>query len=357
MTIFVDHTHVWRAVTGLERITLQLFSPQALAPLDVVAVDAHSMSGMVLTQNLGLASRLVRYGSSILLCPGFPPSPLLQIFGTRVIPYIHDVFLLTRRHDLNARAKLYMAWPFARALHHLPRFMVNSLETTTKLAGYCRDDAEIMIYRPGVPNTFGLHAADRALRPTRPSSLRLVALGTVEPRKNLIAAARIVAALRQRGFPEATLQVIGRRGWGEDWATLERMPGVILRGYLSEQQAAAVIESADALISTSHEEGLGLPLLEAQYAGLPIIAPGRSVFHEVLNGSGFFIDPADPSAAADSIAGMVATDGWRAAFVERDAKNIRRWNGLAALDRWRVIDRLAALGRRRHAAGDWQTAS
>ena len=34
MTIYVDHTHLGRHVTGLERITLELFSPAGLAPLD-----------------------------------------------------------------------------------------------------------------------------------------------------------------------------------------------------------------------------------------------------------------------------------------------------------------------------------
>ena len=44
MTIYVDHTHLGRHVTGLERITLELFSPAALAPLDVVPVTAHGTS-------------------------------------------------------------------------------------------------------------------------------------------------------------------------------------------------------------------------------------------------------------------------------------------------------------------------
>jgi hypothetical protein len=35
MAIYVDHTHLGRHVTGLERITLELFSPAALAPLDI----------------------------------------------------------------------------------------------------------------------------------------------------------------------------------------------------------------------------------------------------------------------------------------------------------------------------------
>ena len=41
MTIYVDHTHLGRHVTGLERITLELFSAAALAPLEVVPVTAH----------------------------------------------------------------------------------------------------------------------------------------------------------------------------------------------------------------------------------------------------------------------------------------------------------------------------
>ena len=40
MTIYVDNTHLGRHVTGLERITLELFSEAALAPLDVVPVKA-----------------------------------------------------------------------------------------------------------------------------------------------------------------------------------------------------------------------------------------------------------------------------------------------------------------------------
>ncbi|WP_204273030.1 hypothetical protein, partial [Enterobacter hormaechei] len=73
--IYVDHTHVGRHVTGLERITLELFSPEALAPLDVIPVLAQGTGRMVAAQTFGLPTRLLD-SSSILLCPGFPPSPL-----------------------------------------------------------------------------------------------------------------------------------------------------------------------------------------------------------------------------------------------------------------------------------------
>ena len=55
MTIYVDNTHLGRHVTGLERITLELFSAAALAPLDVVPVTAQGLRQMLTTQTLGIA--------------------------------------------------------------------------------------------------------------------------------------------------------------------------------------------------------------------------------------------------------------------------------------------------------------
>jgi glycosyltransferase involved in cell wall biosynthesis len=345
MPIYVDHTHLGRHVTGLERITLELFSPAALAPLDVVPVTARGTGRMVATQTFGLPLRLAGV-RSVLLCPGFPPTPFLRPFAARVLPYVHDVFLLTRRADLNARARLYMAEPFRIAVRSYPRFLANSMDTRRKLAAHCRADAEITLYRPPVRNVFALQADDRATRPARPAPLRLIALGTVEPRKNFIAAARILEALRGRGHPGATLDIVGRRGWGDDWQALAQTPGVTLHDYQPAERVSGLLHAADAFICTSHEEGLGLPLLEAQYAGLPIIAPDAAVFREVLDDSGILIDPSDPAAAADRIAGALADRDWRASHAARGLRNLARWNNLAASDRDTVIGLIARLAHR-----------
>lgn len=342
MTIYVDHTHLGRHVTGLERITLELFSQQALAPLDVVPITSRGTGQMVATQTFGLPMRLAS-PSSFLLCPGFPPSPLLRMFSSRVLPYMHDDFLLTRQADLNARARLYMATPFKIALKNYPRFLTNSRDTQRKLAEHCRPDAEITLYRPPVRNVFKLESAERAEREPETSPLRVVALGTVEPRKNFIAAANIVRELRQHGFPGATLDIVGRKGWGDDWKTLERMSCVTLHGYQSSENVTRILNEADIFLCTSHDEGLGLPLLEAQYAGLPIVAPNAPVFHEVLGTSGIFIDPSDHSTAASQIGGAIAASQWRRQYVAAATENLARWNALAASDHDIVIDLIAEL--------------
>jgi glycosyltransferase involved in cell wall biosynthesis len=170
-----------------------------------------------------------------------------------------------------------------------------------------------------------------------------VALGTVEPRKNFVAAARITSALRARGFPEATLDIVGRRGWGDDWRMLETFPGVTLHGYQPAGRVRQLLQDADIFVCTSHDEGLGLPLLEAQYAGLPIVAPDAAIFREVLGVSGIFIDPADPVAAATRIEAVLSRRHWRSSYVACAKQNLERWNALATADRDAVIDLIAGL--------------
>jgi glycosyltransferase involved in cell wall biosynthesis len=188
---------------------------------------------------------------------------------------------------------------------------------------------------------FDLESNGRAGRNARP--LRLVALGTVEPRKNFVAAARITSALRARGLPNATLDIVGRRGWGDDWGMLEAIPGVTLHGYQTNDRVRQLLDDADIFICTSHDEGLGLPLLEAQYGGLPIVAPDAAVFHEVLGVSGIFVDPADPVAAATRIEAMLSQRQWRSRYVTLAAQNIKRWNALATADHDTVISLIAEL--------------
>jgi len=343
--ILVDHTHLGRTVTGLERITLELFSPEALAPLDVRPIRSRGTLGLILAQQFGIPARLLANPRAIVLTPGFPPSIPASLFGRRVVPYIHDCFLITRPQDLNRRAALYMAPAFRRAVATLPWFLVNSQTTATELRTFSRPDAEITLYRPNVRDVFGIGAeasarAANQRRVERGGRLNLIALGTVEPRKNLVAAADIVAALRRAHGWDARLHVVGRAGWGGEAERLRDRPGVELHGYCDPDRVRELLAEAHVFLTTSHDEGLGLPLLEAQYAGLPIVAPEKAVFREVLGGSGHFVDPADPATAAARIDALVTTPD---AFVSAAADamgNVARWNAAADGDRAALVERL-----------------
>ncbi len=342
--IVVDETHLGtRHVTGIERVTIELFSKHALSPLAVASVEARGRLHMLWQQNVTLPFISLRNRQKIVLTPGFPPSILLTLFGKRIIPYIHDLFLITRWQDLSFLGKFYMSAPFRLAVRKLPRFFVNSETTGEQLRYYCRADAEIILYRPPVRNVFSLAVNEVNHSAMSVKALKLVTVGTVEPRKNLQAAAKILTELRAGGFPDATLDIVGRIGWGGEAEQLAKVPGITLHGYMNPDEVKAVVEGADILLSTSHDEGLGLPLLEVQYAGLPVVVPDRPVFHEVLGFSGTFINTADAPAAVKAIAAIVSSEGWRKLYAAKAQANILRWNELAAADRLKVVAILGSM--------------
>lgn len=342
MAIVIDQTHVGRRATGIERVTRALLSPAALAPLPVEVEVAHSgRLGILMKQAVTMPAKAAVRPGTVWVFPGFPPSPAFALIPDRVVLYVHDVFPLSRPQDLNFAARAWFAPNFARALRTFSTFLVNSETTGADLRAHARSDAQIVVYRPAAENVFGLHPRTRAA----PVSGKLVlgAIGTLEPRKNFIAAARIAQALaRQRGAP-VELHVIGRDGWGQQHALLAREDGVVLHDFLPDAAAREVISGFDALICTSHAEGLCLPLLEVQFAGLPVIAPNQPVFREVLGASGLYVDPAYADAAAGSLRAFFADADRLAAAHLAALHNIVRWNAHAAADKANAMRMLARL--------------
>lgn len=330
--VYLDLTHLGRHVTGIERVTIEQFEKVAFEGADVHHVRSKGVLTMILAQQLWLPLLALLHPRAIFVFPGFPPSPFFRLVRERVVMYVHDLFLLTRRQDLGRKAKLYMAWPFGVAVKGLKHFLVNSEKTRAELEPFVSADADIGLYRPAVRNVFALSAEGRTGRSEAPRPLRIVALGTVEPRKNLAAAATITEELAALLPGGAELHIAGREGWGEERLRLAGRPHVTLHGYLPAAEVKSLAESADIYLCTSHDEGLGLPLLEAQYAGLPIVAPDQTVFHEVLGPSGTFIDPAKPADAANTIAALVAKPGWRSAASALATANVAHWNEQAAED-------------------------
>jgi glycosyltransferase involved in cell wall biosynthesis len=115
-----------------------------------------------------------------------------------------------------------------------------------------------------------------------------LAVGTLEPRKNLAAA---VEAARLAGIE---LRVAGAAGWG----------GVDAPGWLgepSDEQLAALMRGARCLLYPSLYEGFGLPVLEAMACGTPVVTSRGGATEEVAGGAAVLADPRDPAAIAAGI--------------------------------------------------------
>lgn len=148
-------------------------------------------------------------------------------------------------------------------------------------------------------------AAAAAAQKQRPHFLMV---GTIEPRKGYDVALAAFESLWAEGF-DAELSIIGKPGWSTEGlvARMHEHPEagrrLHVRGGVSDVEVVEAYAMADALVSASHAEGFGLPLVEARHFGKPAIVSDLPVFREVTNGAGnvMFFEPGSAPALAQTI--------------------------------------------------------
>jgi glycosyltransferase involved in cell wall biosynthesis len=125
----------------------------------------------------------------------------------------------------------------------------------------------------------------------------ILAVGTIEPRKNLIALLDAYRGLIDR-VVDLKLVIVGRRGWRAD-AFFERVRElglenrVILPGFVPDEDLPAVYSSAEVLAFPSIYEGFGLPVLEAMACGTPVVCSNTSSLPEVAGEAAVLLAPDD----------------------------------------------------------------
>lgn len=133
-----------------------------------------------------------------------------------------------------------------------------------------------------------------------------LAVGTLQPRKNL---ARVLAAHRAlppRVRRERPLVIVGRMGWGMDEVLPAIRAGqaaeeVYWLDYLSDVELRAIFQGARALVFPSLYEGFGMPVVEAFASGVPVLTSTVSALPEVAGDAALKVDPADGDAIADGM--------------------------------------------------------
>jgi glycosyltransferase involved in cell wall biosynthesis len=137
----------------------------------------------------------------------------------------------------------------------------------------------------------------------------LLAVGTIEPRKNLVSLVRAYRHLAAAGC-EQDLVLLGGDGWRDDHLRVElakQGPGRIVRaGIVSPNALAAAYADADLVAYLSLYEGFGLPVLEAMAAGVPVVASNRASIPEVAGDAAVLVDPEDVEAVADAVGRVLA---------------------------------------------------
>lgn len=227
--------------------------------------------------------------------------------GAPGVVTIHDLSFLRDDAFPGAAGWREMApWSAARAAHVLVPTNAMAEEVTIRFG---IDPAKLSVTYEGVaPVFFGATPlSDLALENFGIRRPYAVAVGTMEPRKNL---PRLLDAWQRAGDAVAgwTLVLAGPSGWGP---RLPKTPGVVLTGWVGDETLPGLLAAADLFCYPSLYEGFGLPPLEAMAAGTACLAGRYSAAEEVLGDAAVLVDPLDTDAMADALRALAGDDSYR----------------------------------------------
>ena len=165
----------------------------------------------------------------------------------------------------------------------------------------------------------------------------LLYLGTIEPRKNVLALLKAYCSLPQHLRSRYPLLLVGGWGWNSaDVAayldTEAKARGVLHLGYVPEEHMPALYNGARALIFPSFYEGFGLPPLEMMACGGAVIASTAGAIAETVGKRAHLVDPQNLDGWREAMRRVVEDDDWQQAL-RRGVEEVARpftWEACAA---------------------------
>ncbi len=244
---------------------------------------------------------------SVLHCPTFRGPFRCSV---PVVVTVHDLAVLRHPGMFNQWSRRYsrLAVPrVARAARRVIAVSEFTRREAVELLGVPEDRITV------IPNAVG-----EPFAPEGPAAEGeyVLAVGTLEPRKNLAAAQQAARRLA------VELRVVGAQGWG----------GVHVDGWLgrvSDERLAELYRGARCLVYPSLYEGFGIPVLEAMACGTPVVTSAGGATEEVAGDAAVLVDPLDPASIAAGIEEAVSRRAELAALGLERAKRFT-WERVAA---------------------------
>lgn len=223
-------------------------------------------------------------GVDVLHCPTFRGP--FQARGPLVVT-VHDLAVLRHPEWFNRWTATYSRIAVPRVVAAAGRVIAVSEFTKRELVDLLGvDPAKIRVLPNAVEDVFTPDGP-------RADGDYVLAVGTLEPRKNLARIARAV---------DAELRVVGAPGWGG----VAPPANVTWLGDVTDEELAALYRGARCLVYASLYEGYGIPVAEGLACGCPIVTSGGSAMEEIARTDATYVDPREVESIRAGIAAATA---------------------------------------------------
>lgn len=250
--------------------------------------------------------------------------------GIKTVVTIHDLIFMRHPEYYNwLDVKIY-EWKFRQTLKEADRIIAIS-ECTKRdiieLGGISGDNIDV-IYQSCNPRFLASQPSTLNAHPSSLPPRYMLCVGTIEERKNLMLALRslvhlpedihLVAVGKQTKYAalvEAEAEKLGLK------SRLHMLSGV------SDADLHAIYSHAEVFVYPSRYEGFGIPIIEAIFSGLPVVACTGSCLEEAGGPDCLYVHPDDVEGFAQCVSRMLADSPERDSRIQLSQNYVQRFRG------------------------------
>jgi alpha-1,3-rhamnosyl/mannosyltransferase len=282
---------------------------------------------------------LARARGDVLLFTNFSLSP--SLYGKPRIGAIHDLYYLDRPGHIQAKNLDFLRQYVPKTAKQADLILtVSHFSKQTLVKEFAVNPDKVLVTHvpPHPQPPMVKPEAKKVLTKMKVTKKFILAVGTLEPRKNFTQLIAAYGLLPEKLRNEYSLIIVGGGGWNNmdllEAADNAQKQGldVVMPGYVTEEQKAALYASTEIVVVPSLYEGFGMQLLEAMEVSAPVIASDIPVFREVAGDAALYVDPLNAQSITDGMAKVLTDQKLHKQLATKGLKRLATysWNAIAA---------------------------